>query len=537
MTDENWTPTLGRRDALKGIAVAAGAALSGCSAEAVPGNDPGEQLRYSMVLPPVTLDPVETTDAWSAKAENLVFQGLYAYDREMNRVPVLASGSPTVSDDGRTYTVSLTEGATFADGSDVTAADVKYTFEAPIAEESPNAWQVEMLEAVETPDERTVRFELSHPYPAFEHALTRKVVPKGVREGNETMFGKRPDSTVGSGPYDPAVFKRGKYVRLERRGDVWGERSPAVERVKLINTHAGLARTMALKTGQSDVVERIQPKLWEATRKMPNVSIVQRPSFSSYFLAFNCGAEPTADPKVREAVDYLVSMDEFVEHIVGEGGERQPSPLPNRLAEAWNFPLGEWAGVQHDKNVEEAKALFEEAGVKNWSPKIVVPHNDKMREKLANAVAHGLKNAGFRRARVVKHHWEKFRETVTSGNRDEYAMYVGSWAGGPDPDTYLYPLFHWSQEDATNGTFYHEESVMRRLRRARRTTDRERRRTLYERTITTLLEDRVVLPAFTLDNSFGVKRRVRDFEAHPMAQYNPRLVGGRGSDAPVRLRE
>ncbi|MFC6826773.1 ABC transporter substrate-binding protein [Halopelagius fulvigenes] len=535
MTEEN--PTLGRRDALRGIAVAAGTALSGCSAEAVPGNDSGEQLRYSMVLPPITLDPIEMTDAWSAKAANLVFQGLYAYDRGMNRVPVLAAGEPTVSDDGKTYTVSLAEGATFQDGTDVTAEDVKYTYEAPIAEESPNAWQVEMLESIETPDERTVRFELSHPYPAFEYALTRKVVPKSVREQNATMFGKRPDSTVGSGPYRPKVFKRGKYVYLNRWHDFWGDGGAKIERVKLINTHAGLARSMALKTGQSDIAERIQPKLWKATRKMPSVSIVQRPSFSSYFLAFNCGTEPTADPKVREAIDYLVSMDKFVEHIVGEGGERQPSPLPNRLAKAWNFPLDEWRAIPHDKNAEKAKVLFEEAGVKNWSPKIVVPHNDKMREKLANAVAHGLKNAGFRRARVVKHHWKKFRETVTSGNKTEYEMYVGSWAGGPDPDTYLYPLFHWSQEDATNGTFYHEESVMENIRRARRTRKREKRRTLYEEAITTLLEDRVHLPAFTLDNSFGVKRHVRDFEVHPMAQYNPSLLGGRGGDGPVRLRD
>lgn len=527
--------TLSRRDALEGIAVAAGTALSGCSAEAIPGNGPGERLRYSTVLPPVTLDPIEATDAWSAKAVNLVFQGLYAYDRRMNRVPVLAEGSPTVGGDETTYTVSLADGATFHDGSDVTAADVKYTFEAPLEEESPNAWQVKMVDSVETPDERTVRFDLSHPYPAFEHALTRPVVPESVREGNETMFGKRPDTTVGSGPYRPRVFKRGKYVRLARWRDFWGDRSAKVETVKIVNTHAGLARTMALKTGQSDVVERIQPKLWDATRKIPSASVVHRPSFSSYFLAFNCGAEPTADPRVREAVDYLVSIDDFVEHVVGEAGHRQVSPLPNRLAEAWDFPLEQWATVSRDENVAEAKALFEEAGVTDWSPKIVVPHNDKMREKLANAVAHGLKNAGFRRARVVKHHWETFRETVTSGNRGDYAMYVGSWAGGPDPDTFLYPLVHWSQEDATNGTFYREESVMRRLRRARRTTNRETRRKMYRKAITTLLEDRVLLPAFTLDNSFGVKRRVRGFEPHPMAQYNPRLVGTEGGS--VRLRE
>ena len=62
-------------------------------------------------------------------------RGLYAYPdtQEMpasaTMEPALASDMPTMSDDGKTYTVTLREGLKFPDGSPVTAKDVKATFE------------------------------------------------------------------------------------------------------------------------------------------------------------------------------------------------------------------------------------------------------------------------------------------------------------------------------------------------------------------------------------------------------------------------
>jgi uncharacterized membrane protein YgcG len=66
---------------------------------------------------------------------------------------------------------------------------------------------------------------------------------------------------------------------------------------------------------------------------------------------------------------------------------------------------------------------------------------------------------------------------------------------------------------------------MNQLERARRTTNRERRRSLYTSAITTILQERVALPAYSYRNSFAVKENVRNFRIHPNAQLNPRVVG------------
>jgi peptide/nickel transport system substrate-binding protein len=63
---------------------------------------------------------------------------------------------------------------------------------------------------------------------------------------------------------------------------------------------------------------------------------------------------------------------------------------------------------------------------------------------------------------------------------------------------------------------------------ARSTTDRDRRRRLYERAMTTVLEDRPIIPSFTLHNSFGVRENVENFRPHPLAGDNPDLAGEDG---------
>jgi peptide/nickel transport system substrate-binding protein len=81
----------------------------------------------------------------------------------------------------------------------------------------------------------------------------------------------------------------------------------------------------------------------------------------------------------------------------------------------------------------------------------------------------------------------------------------------------------------TNFTFYQNETVMNQLRRARETDDHGTRRRLYEAAISTLLQDRVHLPAFTLHNTFGVAEDLRGFSPHPVAPVNPRFMSPDGA--------
>ena len=115
--------------------------------------------------------------------------------------PCLAESWKAASD-GLSYQFILREGTRFHDGTPVTAEDVKFSFERYRGTSA--AQMKERVAAVETPNERSVRFVLKQPWPDFQTFYSSAtgagwIVPKKYveKEGDEG-FKKAP---IGAGPY------------------------------------------------------------------------------------------------------------------------------------------------------------------------------------------------------------------------------------------------------------------------------------------------------------------------------------------------
>jgi peptide/nickel transport system substrate-binding protein len=218
-------------------------------------------------------------------------------------------------------------------------------------------------------------------------------------------------------------------------------------------------------------------------------------------------------------------MDQAVSSYVEPTGIRQYSPLPKSIAEEWGFPLDEWKQIPHDKDIDQTKALFDEAGVPDdYSFKIIVPPDDK-REQIGITISNGIKEAGWD-ASVQRLDWGAFLDKYVSGKEDDYNIYTLGWSGTPDPDAFTYYMFGRDDNTlgVTNGTFYGNNSengktVSQKFIEARETPEREERKQLYTEGITMALEDRAHLPAYNLKNSFGVKDHVNDFSSHPVLSF------------------
>jgi peptide/nickel transport system substrate-binding protein len=220
-------------------------------------------------------------------------------------------------------------------------------------------------------------------------------------------------------------------------------------------------------------------------------------------------------------------MDQAVSNFVEPAGSRQYSPVPTSVAETWGFPLDEWESIPHDKNIEEAQALFDEAGVPsdyNW--KIIVPPDDK-REQIGIAVSNGLKEAGFDNVSVQRLDWGAFLDKYITGKETDYNMYTLGWSGVPDPNSFAFPLFGRTEDTlgVTNGTYYGNNSdrgktAADNFAKARETPSREERKALYEEGFRMVLEDRAHISSYSLKNSFGVRSEVKDFLPHPVDQFH-----------------
>ncbi|WP_233203861.1 ABC transporter substrate-binding protein [Halegenticoccus soli] len=525
---------MNRRRVLQGLGAAGALSIAGCTGNG--GNSEGSdgsggsgganQLKMALVKSPLEFDPVVLNDVPSDQVAQNIFEALYSYDESTGIVPNIATGEPEVSREGKRYVVEMTDKATFQNGDPVTAEDVKYSFEAPVKEETENASEVNMVDSITAVDETTVQFDLKYPYGAFDTALAgRDIVPKSVRENDKKAFNtKKP---VGSGPFEFVEWQEGNFVRIKRYEDYWGDPKPKIDGIEFVPVEESTTRVTTLRNGENDVIEEIPPKQYSTVRNMGDASIDEVPGVGYFYLAFNCKEGPTTDPKVREAVDYCVDMDQAVKNYVEPTGVRQYSPLPKAVAEDWGMPLDQWKQIPHKRDTEQAKQLFDEAGVdSNYNWKIIVPPDDK-REQIGVSVSNGLKEAGFNNVSVQRLDWGAFLDKYVSGKESDYNMYTLGWSGSPDPDAFTYYMFGRDENTlgVTNGTYYGDNSengkrVHELFMQARQSTDREERKQLYVEGITTALEDRAHLPAYNLKNSFGVKNYVKDFASHPVDSFH-----------------
>ena len=522
-----------RRKVLAGGAAGTSLLLAGCSGggdggdgsggNGSTGSDGGDggdggsapTLFFAQAKGPLDMDPVVMNDVPSAQIAGRIFDGLYEYTDGVSLEPKIAADMPTVERDGTRFIVPIREDAQFQNGDPVTAEDVVHTMTAPIEEETQNASEVDMIDTGEVIDETTAQFDLKYPYGAFTIAMARNVVNASVRQEDTEAYNMDP---VSSGPFQLAEWEPESFATLERWDDYWdSDNLPEIGAVEFDPIVEQTTRVTELETGNVDVIESIPPQLYETVEANQNATLTEEPGIGYFYLAFNCGEGPTSDPLVREAIDYCVSMDQAVENFVEPAGVRQYSPFPSSISEEWNFPTDEWSDIQHDQDLEEAQALFEEAGVPmdyNW--RIIVPPDNK-REQIGISIGDGLQNAGFQNVEVQRLDWGTFLDAYVTGSEDDYNMYTLGWSGSPDPDTFAYNLLSQETEGVTNGTFHDLDEASSKLTQARESADREERRQLYIEATTSLLEERVHLPAYNLNNSYGVRNVVEGFSSHPIS--------------------
>jgi peptide/nickel transport system substrate-binding protein len=488
----------------------------------------GGKLKVAQAKSPIEFDPFVLNDVPSSEIVGMIVEGLYTYkDQSTNLQPQLAAGMPEVTNDGTRWTVPIKESATFQNGDPVTATDVKYSFEAPVKEETENASELDMIDSITVVDEKTVQFDLKYAYGPFQITLGWWVVPKSVREADKDAFNTG-GALVGSGPFTFGEWSEGQHTRVNKWDDYWGDQPANVDTIEFQPVEEPTTRVTSLKTGENDLMKAVPPKLWDQVKSMGDASISAKPSVSYFYLAFNLKEGPTTDPKVREAVDYAISMDQAVANFVEPAGVRQYSPLPRSVAESWNMPLDEWTQIPHDKDIDQAKSLLDDSDAvpSDWTANIIVPPDDK-REQIGITVANALEEAGYG-GNVQRLDWGAFLEKYNTGDPNDYNMFTLGWSGSPDPDAFTYYLFHKDladPENGTNGAYYTNDQVSQWIMEGRQSADRETRQQVYQQAITKILEDRAHLPSYGLKNSFGVKNYVQNFEAHSAIDL-PLISGG-----------
>lgn len=482
--------------------------------------EPGGVLRIGWNDGPRTIDPIRHMGSTAAAITRRMFDSLYTYDEGVGFVPQLAAlDEPEVSREGTRWVIEIEEDAVFHNGDPVTAGDVEYTMTQPIVEERGDASRYQMIEEFTLVDDKTVQIDLEYPFARFMLPLTDHIVPGDVRE--EHKNGSWTDNIVGSGPFRFVEWTEEEEVVLEAWDEYWGGQSPAVDEVVFREVEEPSTRITTLQTDENDLIYGIPDELQNTVENMDNAEFDFVEGIRVNYLAFNCNDGPTADPLVREAIDYCVDMDREVEFFVEGAGSRIYADMPPILTEEWEFPTDEWAEIPHERDVDRARDLFEEAGVPDdWEATILTW--DEVHQDIGLSVAAGIEEAGYD-AQVHHLEWGTFVSQFNTGDADDMNLYLLSSAGEPDPGRYLYTRHHKDRWGADNGHYYDNEEMFQKIEEGDRTTDVERRRELYTDVQTTILEERVHLPMYVSWETFAYQSHVEDVKLHPVPTINPRI--------------
>ncbi len=254
------------------------------------------------------------------------------YDRIMRFEPTdvstLVPGvaeSETVSTDGKTFTLKIRPGLKFASGDPVTAADAAFSLQrviklqkTPVFLLSQLGWTPDNVDTMVTaPDDSTLKLTIGVSYaPSLVNALLSSVggsiVEKKVALEHEVNGdlgnGWLKTNSAGSGAYVLKSWTPNDSVVLEANPNYRGGLAK-LARVVIRHVPEASAQRLLLEKGDVDVAENLTPDQVTAVAGNKDIAITTVPQTLLYYIGLNVKQKELSDPRVRQALRYLVDYD------------------------------------------------------------------------------------------------------------------------------------------------------------------------------------------------------------------------------------
>lgn len=335
-----------------------------------------------------TVNTVLVTDTYASMITGMIFDGLIGTSVvDFKEVPTGLADGWEISADGLEYTIFLNPNAAFHDGTPLTSADVVFTFDACLAENSMSVRKgiVEsVLDRYEAVDDHTVKFYAKAPSAIFlTEALGQfGIMPKHIWEGVDPTdwpsdggsTGTDPSRVIGSGPWKFEEWKLGETITLVKNENYWdAANTPIIDRFIYQIVPDANTITAGLQTGAADMGDGAFNTADDLRESNPELQIVayDTTAFNYYHQIQDASKfELFTDVNVRQAMLYaldrtlMADMVYFGYAIQADGTQPVLSLAydPSRVNTIYNY------------DPEKAMALLEESG---W----VDEDGDGIREK------------------------------------------------------------------------------------------------------------------------------------------------------------
>ena len=336
----------------------AGDAASGAEAAAPSGP---RILRIANAEPTQGTDPATAGTSASLRVVELMHDPLWDRDADFKSVPWLAE-SWEMTEDGKVWTFKLRAGLTFSDGSPITAADVKASFEHLGASDLWSG-RISLIESIEVVDDLTTKLTFVRAVPEFLelpgatvqfHILSKAALEAGT-DWNQPM-------QVSSGPYLLKEYVPKSHLTLVKNPNYWMEGYPKFDEIQWTFNEDATAGVLAVESGAADVYSPVPAKDVPRLRELAGVSVHEANAASYIGFGFDRANPLLSDVRVRKAIALLVDADEKTEVCwFGTG-----TPLYGGFVYEWQTDfytgIAPYKDLSKEDRVAQAKALLDEAG-------------------------------------------------------------------------------------------------------------------------------------------------------------------------------
>lgn len=479
-----YTTAIGTAAAITASLSACGVPSSNSDGATDKGGDSG-LIEAGLSYPLSTgFDPMITSGATPYAANMHLFEGLVDLD------PVTLEARPTLATEmpkkinATTYRATLRKGATFHDGSPVTAQDVVFSFERILDPKNASlmAQFVPFIDTVEAVDESTVEFKLKHPFALFPSRIAvARIVPKKIVEPDPKAFDAKP---VGSGPYKFVEAVREDKIVFEAYDKYNGDHPAKAKKMIWRLMSDPSARVSAMESGRVQAIEDvpyIDVKRLAGSTKTESVQ-----SFGLLFLMFNTADERFADKRVRQALHYALDTKKIISTaMVGNA-----APATGYVHAT--HPDYHKAATVYTHDAGKAKKLLAEAGVKNLSFTVLTTDTGWVKD-IAPLLKESWEAAGVKVTLSIAQSPAQYAK-VDKGDFDVLVAPGDPSVFGNDADLLLRWFYYgfwpekrygWSKSDAY-------KKVKQTLDKAARAADETRRKELWGE-VTDLVADEAAL--------------------------------------------
>ncbi len=462
-------------------------------------------LRILQSEPVYGFNPVLESTNWP-ETNRLVYNGLVDVGPSGQPIPGVASAW-TVNDKGDTFTFKLIPGIKFTDGTELTSADVKFTYEMLVDPKlgSTLGSFVSNLRTVDTPDKYTAVLRFDGPNVLMMPLVSPMgILPAHLWSEGDPHTNKYLHMPIGSGPFIVTEWQHGDHISFVRNPNYFRKPKPYVDQVFFKVAPDASTGLLSFLNHDLDVVlsqgipggppyDQMR-KILEATPPGLVATVFEQNWVQNLFI--NTAKPPFNNVKVRQALAHAIDKAFIVKSLLFGFGKPEETLVPDTPATKWAHA----SNIKpYDHSVEKANALLDEAGFPRKGGArfpVTILATEGFRVQLSEALREMLRTVGI--AADIK--------TYT------YGEYIGR-IRQQDTAACVWTLFISKQMDpaaiceyvngknahagGTNFSAWDNPQVTEWIPQARATTDRAKRAPLYVKIQEVVHEEVPIIPLYT----------------------------------------